>query len=349
MSEAKISDVARLAGVSASSVSNYLNNRMGQMRPDTQKKIQQAIQQLGYRPNSAARQLKTGVAPMVGLLVPSLANQFFGALACAIETAALRYQCHVMTLSTFRDPARERSVLADLLGYGVQGIITGSALANTEHLVATTSRCPVVAFDIKRSDKADAAIATVSIDNAAATALAVGHLTGLGHRAIAFVTPPPHTLNRQERVRGFEDAIRAAGVVGELVIADTPVHEPSDPHGDTRMFDLGREAAVRIVEAASRPTAAIAVNDMMAIGISVGIKAMGLRIPDDLSLVGIDDIFFAAAHDPPLTTLRQPIQAMADAAVQRILAPQAASPADQGGMLFAPELIVRASTAPPAR
>src|SRR5690349_18108548 len=107
MNEPRIQDVARLAGVSTTSISNFLNNRMEQMRPDTRLKIQQAIEQLGYRPNSAARQLKTGVAAMVGLLVPSLANQFFGALACAIETAAARHGCQVMTFSTFRDPERE--------------------------------------------------------------------------------------------------------------------------------------------------------------------------------------------------------------------------------------------------
>src|SRR5690349_17710257 len=146
MGEPKIQDVAKLAGVSASSISNFLNNRMEQMRPDTRQKIANAIKQLGYRPNNAARQLKTGVAAMVGLLVPSLANQFFGSLACAVEAAAARYQCHVMTFSTFRDPQRERAVMADLLSYGVQGIITGSALNDTEHLASMTERCPVVAF-----------------------------------------------------------------------------------------------------------------------------------------------------------------------------------------------------------
>ena len=190
MSEPKIQDVARLAGVSPSSISNFLNNRMGQMRPDTQAKIQQAIEQLGYRPNNAARQLKTGVASMVGLLVPSLANQFFGSLACAVEASAARHQCHVMTFSTFRDPERERAVMADLLAYGVKGIITGSALSDTEHLAAVTSRCPVVAFDIKRDQDSDQRIATVSMDNAAATTLAVEHLAMLGHRAVALVTPP---------------------------------------------------------------------------------------------------------------------------------------------------------------
>jgi DNA-binding LacI/PurR family transcriptional regulator len=342
MNEPKIQDVARLAGVSPSSISNFLNNRMGQMRPDTQAKIQQAIEQLGYRPNTAARQLKTGVASMVGLLVPSLANQFFGALACAVEASAAKHQCHVMTFSTFRDPDRERAVMADLLAYGVKGIITGSALSDTEHLVAVTSRCPVVAFDIKRDDQSHDKITTISVDNAAATAQAVQHLAALGHRSIALVTPPPYTLNRQERIRGFQQAVAAAGITGELVIADA-TEAPSDPHGDTRLFELGRSAASRIVTSAARPTAAIAINDMMAIGIGVGLKQLGRRIPADISLVGIDDIFFCAAHDPPLTTLRQPIQAMADAAVQRILAPGDAP----DGELFAPELIVRSSTSSP--
>lgn len=344
MSEPKIRDVARLAGVSTTSVSNFLNNRMEQMRPDTQRKIQEAIEQLGYRPNSAARQLKTGVASMVGLLVPSLANQFFGALACAVETAAARHQCHVMTFSTFRDPDRERAVMADLLAFGAQGIITGSALNDTGHLAAMTARCPVVAFDIKRSGDSHDGIMTVSVDNAAATAMAVEHLVALGHRSIALVTPPPYTLNRQDRIRGFQEAVARAGVNGELVIADA-TDVPSDPHGDTQLFELGRSVAARLVSAPGKPTAAIGINDMMAIGIGVGLKQLGKRLPQDFSLVGIDDIFFSAAHDPPLTTVRQPIQAMADAAVQRILAPSGA--ASGGGELFAPELVVRASTAPP--
>jgi DNA-binding LacI/PurR family transcriptional regulator len=345
MSESKIQDVARLAGVSTTSVSNFLNNRMGQMRPDTQRKIQQAIEQLGYRPNNAARQLKTGVASMVGLLVPSLANQFFGSLACAVETAAARHQCHVMTFSTFRDPERERAVMADLLAYGAQGIITGSALNDTGHLVGMTARCPVVAFDIKRSDDSHERITTISVDNVAATTMAVEHLVALGHRAIALVTPPPYTLNRQDRVKGFEQAVAAAGISGELVIADA-TDAPADLHGDTRLFELGRSAASLLLAARSKPTAAIAINDMMAIGIGIGLKQLGKRLPQDFSLIGIDDIFFSAANDPPLTTLRQPIQAMADAAVQRILAPGAAS---AGGELFAPELIVRASTAAPPK
>lgn len=344
MSEPKIQDVARLAGVSPSSVSNFLNNRMQQMRPETQRKIQDAIKQLGYRPNNAARQLKTGVASMVGLLVPSLANQFFGSLACAVEAAAARHHCHVMTFSTFRNPARERAVMADLMAYGVKGIITGSALNDTDHLVAMTARCPVVAFDIRRTDESHERIITISMDNAAAAAMAVEHLAAQGHRAIALVTPPPHTLNRQDRIRGFEEAVNRAGITGELVIVDA-ADSPSDPHGDTHLFEMGCNAAARILAAPSRPTAAIAINDMMAIGIGIGVKQLGLRIPDDLSLIGIDDIFFATAHDPPLTTLRQPIQAMADAAVQRILAP-ASAPSDE---LFAPELIVRASTAAPPK
>jgi DNA-binding LacI/PurR family transcriptional regulator len=345
MSEPKIRDVARLAGVSTTSISNFLNKRMEQMRPDTQRKIQQAIEQLGYRPNSAARQLKTGVASMVGLLVPSLANQFFGSLACAVETAAARHQCHVMTFSTFRDPDRERAVMADLLAFGAQGIITGSALNDTGHLAAMTNRCPVVAFDIKRSDDSHDSIMTVSVDNAAVTAMAVEHLVALGHRSIALVTPPPYTLNRQDRLRGFQQAVAAAGIEGELVIADA-TDAPSDPHGDTQLFELGRSVASRLVSAASKPTAAIGINDMMAIGIGVGLKQLGKRLPQDFSLIGIDDIFFSAAHDPPLTTVRQPIQAMADAAVQRILSPLG-TPA--GGELFMPELVVRASTTAPPK
>lgn len=234
--------------------------------------------------------------------------------------------------------------MADLLDFGVKGIITGSALNDTDHLVTMTASCPVVAFDIKRSDTSHNHINTISVDNAAATSMAVTHLASLGHRCIALVTPTPYTRNRQDRVEGFKQAISQTGLVGELLIADA-TEAPSDPHGDTQLFQLGRSASARILALPTQPTAAIAINDMMAIGIGIGLKQLGRRIPQDFSLIGIDDIFFAAAHDPPLTTLRQPIQAMADAAVQRILVPNAPA----GGELFAPELIVRASTAPPPR
>jgi DNA-binding LacI/PurR family transcriptional regulator len=122
---------------------------------------------------------------------------------------------------------------------------------------------------------------------------------------------------------------------------------PSDPHGDTQLFEMGRNATARMLDAATRPTAAIAINDMMAIGIGIGLKQRGLKLPGDFSLIGIDDIFFAGAHDPPLTTLRQPVQAMADAAVQRILAHGSGTGGSPAGEVFAPELIVRASTAAP--
>jgi DNA-binding LacI/PurR family transcriptional regulator len=324
MSEPKIRDVARLAGVSTTSISNFLNNRMEQMRPDTQRKIQQAIEQLGYRPNNAARQLKTGVASMVGLLVPFAGQpvlRFAGLRGGDGRRALPLPRDDLQYLSATRSASA--TVMADLLAYGAQGIITGSALNDTGHLAAMTARCPVVAFDIKRSEDSHDGIMSVSVDNAAATAMAVEHLVALGHRSIALVTPPPYTLNRQDRLKGFQEAVAQAGVNGELVIADA-TDAPSDPHGDTQLFELGRSAAARLLSAASKPTAAIGINDMMAIGIGVGLKQLGKRLPQDFSLIGIDDIFFSAAHDPPLTTVRQPIQAMADAAVQRILAPSAA-------------------------
>lgn len=340
MSEAKIQDVARLAGVSPSSISNYLNNRMEQMRPDTQTRIRLAIEQLDYRPNNAARQLKTGVAAMVGLLVPSLANQYFGSLACAVEIAAAKRQCNVMTFSTFRDPTREREVVSELLARGVHGIIVGSALNDTEHLVAIAARCPVVAFDITRSEVDHTSISTVSIDNAMATSLAVNHLVALGHKSIVLVTPPLLTLNRRERVTGFHQAISRLNVKGDVVIMEG-TGEPVDRHGDTQLFELGRSAAASILSASVRPTAAIAINDMLALGISTGMKHLGVKIPESFSLIGIDDIFFSSISDPPLTTLRQPIQAMANAAVNRILEPST----EPGGEIFPTELVVRGSTA----
>ena len=144
-------------------------------------------------------------------------------------------------------------------------------------------------------------------------------------------------------MRGFEQAVPHAGIVGKLLFADA-IELASDPHGDTPLFEVGRVSAAQILAADGHPTAVIAIKDMMAIGVGMGLKQRGLRMPREVSLIGIDDISLAAVHDPPLTTLRQPVLALADAAVQQILQPAQALATTSLVTLFAPEWIVRAFT-----
>lgn len=342
---ATILDVARAAGVSASSVSNVLNNRLGKMTPATRERIEAAITELRYRPSQVALQLKTGKTATIGLLVPAVANPFFGAVAMAIQRAAQARGYQVILCNTFRDPKREREFAEDLMALGVRGIITGASLLNPEHLSELASKgLAVVAFEGDASAAAPG-IHVVSVDNVMVTSLAVDHLVALGHRRIAYVTGPAQTAARVARLKGFRAAAERHGL-GE----DAYVHEislPPNEYGDDMIAELGVGAALALAKAPRRPTALIAMNDLLAIGLAAGLREHGITIPDDIAMVGIDDLFLARLMNPPMTSLRQPLAEMAEAAIACLVGDTGeAVPAT--GLIFPPELIVRQSTVQPA-
>jgi len=337
---ATILDVARAAGVSPSSVSNYLNDRLDKMTPATRERIQAAVATLNYRPSQVALQLKTGRTATIGLLVPAVANPFFGAIAMAIQHAAQVRGYQVILCNTFRDPQREQQFAQDLMALGVRGIITGSSLLNPEHLSELVSRgLPIVAFE------GDAAVAkpgihVVTVDNVMATGLAVDHLVAQGHRRITYVTGPAQTAARVARLKGFHTAV-ARHCLGE----DARVCEislPQSQYGDDMIAELGIEAVPALLGEPQRPTALIAMNDLLAIGLAAGLRDRGLNIPRDIAMVGIDDLFLARLMNPPMTSLRQPLSAMAEAAVECLLRDR--DDAETVSLVFPPELIIRAST-----
>ncbi|CAO3435248.1 LacI family DNA-binding transcriptional regulator [Azospirillum doebereinerae] len=341
LSPVNIQDVARAAGVSPASISNYLNGRQDRMRADTRARIQQAIETLGYKPNAAARQLKTGHSPMVGLLVPTVANPFFGELAVAVERAAQEADLHVILCNTLRDPAREHQFAEELAAYGVRGLITASTLVDNETMAGLAQRGIVrVSFDaLSDSD-------SVTLDNPAAAAMAVAHLAGLGHRRIAYATGPTGTFNRAARFDGFKaEAERLALTETTVLVEDTS--RSDSVFGDTDLPELGRRLARRIAAATPRPTAVLAVNDMTALGILAELRVLGLRVPEDVSVVGIDDIGLATLLHPALTTIRQPLARMAETAIGRLALRLAGDTGPGTRTVFPPELVVRASSGPP--
>ncbi len=186
---ATIRDVARLADVSLSTVSNVLNGRMDQMRPETRERVQEAIAQLSYAPNGVARQLKTGHAPVIGMMVPSVANPFWGAFAQHVEETALARGYHVLLCNTERDPLIEVHYADALWSYGVRGIILGSAPLSFAHFRAIAERgMAVVAFD-GQAHGADRVVSdSVGVDNRRGAWLATTHLLSHGHRRIGLVS-----------------------------------------------------------------------------------------------------------------------------------------------------------------
>jgi DNA-binding LacI/PurR family transcriptional regulator len=343
---AKIFDVAHRANVSVSTVSNYLNRRLDRMGPATQARVQRAISELGFSPSRVARQLKTGQSAIIGLVVPSVANPFFGQLAMAIQTAAQAQAYQILLYNTHRDAGSELAIARELAAFGVRGLVTGSAPLNEQH-ASTLADCGlvVVAFDARARNLYDPRVDVVSLDNAAAMHLVVDHLVELGHHRIAYVTAPTQTASRTGRLAGFHEAIARHGLEAQASVHEITLtgHE----HGDDMIAELGRTAAGVIAAESPRPTAVIAMNDILAIGLSAGFRVAGLSIPGALSLAGIDDLFLAPLSNPPLTTIRQPLRQMAEAAIESIVARIEGRSSGPRNFIFAPELVVRQSTAGP--
>ncbi len=346
MEKITISDVARRANVSPSTVSNLLNGRTERMRPSTRERILQAIKELGYTPNMAARQLKTGQTSIIGLIVPSVANPFYGVFARYVEDAALEKGYQVLLGNSERDPEREINYAETLWGYGVRGVIFGSSLLRLSHLQPLLEQgLYVVAFDRPAQQGDPVAIDSVGVDNRQVTRLAVKHLLALGHRRIGFVSGTLQTVSRLERLEGYRQTLREAGIEPDPTLIWEGVS--TGTFGDAEAFDLGRQGAHTLLSLPQPPTALITINDMFAFGVYAGARDLGLRIPEDVSVVGIDDIALSEIVHPPLTTIRQPVREIARLAVERLIGRlQESEDSPPGHQMLSPQLVVRASTAP---
>lgn len=342
----KIQDVASRAGVSTSTVSNVLNGRSNRMAKETLARVEAAIAELRYRPNTTARQLKTGHTPMLGLLVPSIANPMYGFIAREIETQAQeRYGFRIMIGNTYRDKDKEARFFDDLMAHGVRGVIIISSLVDEQHFESAGERgLVVVSYDRRATPGVESGIDHVSVDNFEAARIATQHLIAQGHTRLAFVTAAGLTMSRREKISGFMAAASAAGLAaGAQVIEGTPLNE----YGDSMMSELGRMEAAKLAERheAGRPTGVVAVNDMMALGLMAGFREAGLSVPADVSVVGMDDVFLSALMHPALTTVRLPVSDMAHTIVERVMSRLADPSLPTGEFIFQPSLVVRGSVA----
>jgi len=331
--------------VSVSTVSNVLNGRSRRMRPATRRRVDRAIARLRYRPSRAARQLRTGHARTIALVVPSVANPYWGTLAVHLETAAMRHGYQVVLCNTERDRRRERAYVAGLWQDGIRDIILGSALPSLEHVADFMARgLTVIALGLRPDAGGAAPAASITVDNYRGAVLATRHLLDLGHRRIVFLSDLPRVTSRLERIRGYRETMTGAGLATDTVLvwARGSANGGSDAGG----ADAGRGAARRLLSRRPRPTAILAGNDLCALGTLAAAREAGISVPAELSVVGFDDIALARVVTPPLTTVRQPAQAIARMAVEQLLRAQdrAAHP-ESVTLVVRPRLIVRSSTA----
>ena len=331
---ATIHDVAREAGVSPTTVSRYLNNRI-ELPGATSGRIDAAIQKLDYRPNLLAKRLSMGKSEAIGLVTPEIGNPFFAELAAAVEDEAERHGYAVFMTSTRGDRAREISALQRLEDRHVDGLIMltnhpdeGGALAA---LIGRHSNVVLLDEDIPGVD-----VPRIFVENEKGAYLATRHLISRGHTRIGLIEGPRALLRVEERRTGFFRAMAEAG------LDVNPDHVLSGTY--TREF--GQEAVKTLLGRPDLPTALLACSDYLAVGVMQALKAAGLKLPQDMSLVGFDDMPFAELVEPALTTVRQPIEVMGRLGFQvlhALLTKQDITPTTR----LPVTLIERASEAPP--
>lgn len=343
MKRATIQEVANAAGVSVTSVSNYLNGRHNHLRAETQARIEESIKQLNYSPSSVARQLKTGHTPLLGVLMPSIVNPYHSELALAIDEAAQQRGFRPVLGNSHRDGKREKAFIEELVGYGVRGFIITTELSDLEVMRDCQKKgIAFVLFDLRASEMKIPGVDVVSIDNVMTTTMAVDHLVALGHRVIAYATPPRLSASRKARLSGYETAVARHGLAPVVIGGN---RAPNADQSDSNMAYFGQSLAVDLLQQTPRPTAVICMNDILAIGILAGLHKQGLSVPKDMSLVGIDDIQLSGLIVPTMTSLRPDYQKLAETAIDCLQSRLAAPNSPGREFVFAPDLIARESSA----
>jgi LacI family transcriptional regulator len=333
---ANIRDVAERAGVSVGTVSNVLNHRE-KVSPDAVRRVREAIEELGYVRNDAARQLRVGRSSTVGLVVLDVRNPFFTDLARGAENEAARHGLSVILGNSAEDVEREAGYLDLFEEQRVRGILISPYREIGPQLHRLRERgTPTVLVD-RRSD--DERFSSVSVDDERGGWLAADHLIRTGRRRILFAAGPLDIRQIVDRRAGAQRAVDAVeGVSFET--QPTPAASVADGRA------AGEAIAARTPQ--DRPDAVFAANDLLAMGVLQGLAGHGIRVPEEIAIIGFDDIDFASAAVVPLSSVRQPSQLMGETAL-RILLAEIADPASEAQqVVFEPELVVRASTAPAA-
>ncbi|MFZ4833823.1 LacI family DNA-binding transcriptional regulator [Rouxiella sp. Mn2063] len=341
---ANIRDVAQLAGVSISSVSNFLNNRFNQMSNETRLRIEKSMTELDYHPERMAEPLNNDQTGIIGLLVPSIVNPSFAALAHEIDFAARDYRYRVLLNNSYRQEREEILFIDDMFSHGVRGIIVAASDIRKTHFARAAEKGMIIlSYDNQFSDHIATGtrlLDSVSMDNIAAGHLAAKHLIEQGCQNIIFATESALTIGRSHKIKGFLSALseHQHSVYQRIIEC-----KASSEYGDTEMYDLGVAMAAEILAMIPRPDGIVAINDALGIGLMMGFRAAGVNIPENISIVGIDNISISALVVPGLTSVMPPIKEMAKVMVERLISRINNNVLSPDELLFPPTLVIRKS------
>ena len=325
-----IQDVACEAGVSRQTVSRAINDRDG-INPKTRARILAIVERMGYRPSSIARGLVTQRTRTLGLVIPDVANPFFSEVARGTEHTAYTEGYTVFLCNTDENSQRELAILNLLEEQRVDGIVLCSSRLDEDTLRRMLARPPTVVLVNRQLEGTD--VGTVMLEDKRGGQMLTRHLIATGHRAIGFLAGPPASTSGGQRAEGYFAALAEAGLS----------HDPGWIQPCAPTVQGGYTAAHALLTHHPELTALFCYNDLVAVGTLQACADLGRSVPDDLSVVGFDDIPLAALVTPPLTTCRVPRYDVG-ARAMRLLLDHINGDTDEGKTIFLrPELVIRAS------
>ncbi|MCX7842547.1 MAG: LacI family DNA-binding transcriptional regulator [Clostridia bacterium] len=327
---ATIQDVAKAAGVSVATVSRVLNNS-GLVQEETRETVMEAIRALNYQPNLLGRNLRRMETRMILVLLPNISNPFYSRIVKGIEDVAHKNGYNIMLCNTDSDKMRERIYLELLKKRLSDGIILMASELSREELLELGKNYPVVQCCEYRED---VEITHVSIDNYSAAKKAVNHLIGQGHKRIAMISCKNNFLSTVQREAGYKKVLEESGIEFDPDLL---------AYGDYG-YKSGLRTAKQFLSMQDKPTAIFAISDMMAIGAIKAVRQAGLKIPEDIAVVGFDNINFASMCEPELTTVSQPKYDIGCYTMEFLIRQIKGESKSSQAIFLEHELIIRAST-----
>ncbi len=328
--QVSIKDIARAAGVSHSTVSRALTN-YPLVAEKTRRRIKLIARELGYAPNAIARGLVTQQTRVIGVIVTSIADPFVAEVVRGIEETAADNNYRVFLGTSHADPTREVNLVKALREWRVDGVIAASSRVGALYLpLLKEIGAPIVLINNQHEG---AYIHSVAVDNVQGGQLATRFLISQGHRVIGYFSGPSENSSSRDRLAGYQRALAEANILFDPLLV-----QPGNG-----LADAGQQVD-HFFTHPPIPTAIFCYNDMTAISALSALKRRGLRVPDDISLIGFDNIEFASYLDPPLTTIHQPKHEMGRLAMRMLI--DLLNGKDASNVLVPVELIVRESTRP---
>jgi LacI family transcriptional regulator len=331
---ATIEDVAAAAGVSKATVSRVLSGTFTHIRPETRRRVEEAIASLNYRPSAVARSLTSHRTYTVGMLVSDVANPFYGDVIHGVEDEAISAGYNVLLANTNYNLDRGLALVRSLIDRRADGALIMSSSASDQWL-EELARAGVPAVVLDWAGGGLEGVSCIEVDFRPGIVAAAEHLLALGHKRLAHVAGPLVLKTSRDRRDVFLDALTAGGIEPDKVLIAT---------GELTI-EGGREAWALLREQPHSPSAIFCANDLMALGVLTAARSDGLRVPGDLSIIGFDDIWLAAQFDPPLSSVALPRYEIGGLAMRMLL--ELLAGAEPARRVVSTSLVLRKSTGVP--